>query len=175
MSGAEATLLEEYPPGSGNFVYDPPGGGYVLLPNPQITGEDGFYEWYPYGDVGKFKVQVLKTGYIPGFTQEFTAMGGEEYDIGVMLQCDSDDDADGLYNYYDNCPAVANPGQEDGDADGSGDICDNCPLTANPIKLIPTATDSAMSATVVRALRPSGTRPWATPTATASRHRKRRC
>jgi alpha-mannosidase len=32
----------------------------------------------------------------------------------------------------DNCPCIANPGQEDGDGDGDGDACDNCPAVANP-------------------------------------------
>ena len=38
----------------------------------------------------------------------------------------SDTDGDGVPDLYDNCPYVANPGQEDGDGDGVGDICDNC-------------------------------------------------
>ena len=45
-----------------------------------------------------------------------------------------DDDADGLKNPVDNCPFVANPGQEDGDQDGTGDVCDNCPVLANPLQ-----------------------------------------
>ncbi|RKX22385.1 MAG: hypothetical protein DRP45_11425, partial [Candidatus Zixiibacteriota bacterium] len=44
----------------------------------------------------------------------------------------SDPDGDGIGSGADNCPAVANPGQEDGDGDGAGDVCDNCPQVGNP-------------------------------------------
>ncbi len=48
-----------------------------------------------------------------------------------------DDDLDGVVNWVDICPGVANPDQEDVDLDGLGDPCDNCMLAANP-----TQTDS---------------------------------
>jgi hypothetical protein len=56
--------------------------------------------------------------------------GNAEYDAPLV---DSDDD--GFINSEDNCPLVANPGQEDVlDGDGVGDACDNCPTVSNPVQ-----------------------------------------
>jgi hypothetical protein len=38
-----------------------------------------------------------------------------------------DEDDDLAVDAYDNCPAVANAGQEDGDEDGAGNVCDCAP------------------------------------------------
>ncbi|MBK7141813.1 MAG: thrombospondin type 3 repeat-containing protein [bacterium] len=47
--------------------------------------------------------------------------------------CEGGDmDGDGVADYADNCPAIANPSQTDSDGDGDGDACDNCQFVANP-------------------------------------------
>ncbi len=59
-----------------------------------------------------------------------------------------DSDHDGINDLSDNCPAVANPGQENNDGDTEGDVCDadddndtvldssdNCPLAVNADQL----------------------------------------
>ena len=43
----------------------------------------------------------------------------------------ADTDADCFEDVVDNCPTVANPGQQNSDADALGDACDNCLAVAN--------------------------------------------
>ena len=44
----------------------------------------------------------------------------------------ADTDSDGHIDVSDDCPLLANPGQEDSDGDSRGDVCDNCPSAWNP-------------------------------------------
>ncbi|MFH1724060.1 MAG: LamG-like jellyroll fold domain-containing protein [Elusimicrobiota bacterium] len=58
--------------------------------------------------------------------------GFPDADADGAADCvDPDDDGDGRADETDNCPLLANPGQEDADADGMGDACDACPNDAD--------------------------------------------
>jgi hypothetical protein len=50
---------------------------------------------------------------------------GGEGQPACEQSCDTDND--GVVNYLDNCPAIANPQQLDADNDGIGDVCDATP------------------------------------------------
>lgn len=59
-------------------------------------------------------------------------LSGETCALGV----DGDLDADGVANFSDNCPFVANPDQSDRDYDVRGDACDPCPDVSNPDSIL---------------------------------------
>jgi len=44
----------------------------------------------------------------------------------TCVQAGPDGDSDGIGDQWDNCPGLANPGQDDFDTDDIGDPCDNC-------------------------------------------------
>ena len=52
--------------------------------------------------------------------------------IDTIFTTAVDTDADTKQDWVDNCPTVANPGQQDTDGDLIGDACDACPTQPNP-------------------------------------------
>ena len=47
----------------------------------------------------------------------------------INLALPPDNDGDRIANFYDNCPLIANEGQENGDGDSIGDVCEAEPVT----------------------------------------------
>ncbi len=96
---------------------------------------------------------VLEGSHLNGMIDEAEvynrALSAEEikaiYDAGNAGKCKNmDSDQDGILDSADNCPSVANPGQENNDGDAQGDACDpdddndtvldtsdNCPMVIN--------------------------------------------
>lgn len=65
----------------------------------------------------------------PGATE---ICNGIDDDCDRVIDEEFDLDGDGIADCFDNCPAIANAGQENRDGDPMGDVCDNCPDVANP-------------------------------------------
>lgn len=67
-------------------------------------------------------VLLIGCGRLEFATQRPDALGGD-----APTCSGHDEDGDGVPDACDDCPHVANPGQEDGDGDGVGDVCDPQP------------------------------------------------
>ncbi|MFH1723779.1 MAG: thrombospondin type 3 repeat-containing protein, partial [Elusimicrobiota bacterium] len=126
---------------------------YTTSPNPQSKDDLACLGGMQNGDSCEQAWTVIPTG-LAGSTHKFFAiydstLSGEERTamVAVMIQNCEDVDNDGICPGLDNCPEVANPGQEDADGNGLGDACndaedadgdeyadalDNCPADANP-------------------------------------------
>jgi hypothetical protein len=110
---------------------------------------DGLYD--DGGGIADFETFSLPDEFSDLASVQISDVIGETFfldNIAIFVLPEHDDpDGDGLRNWEDNCPDVANPGQGDADADGVGDACnddqdldadewanhlDNCRLTANP-------------------------------------------
>ncbi len=61
--------------------------------------------------------------------------GQRPNDYECSIQTGVDIDLDGVDDYLDSCPTVADPDQLDADLDRYGDACDNCPLDPNPVQI----------------------------------------
>jgi photosystem II stability/assembly factor-like uncharacterized protein len=86
-----------------------PGGGYFYLAGgSNCAGEQGSYD--SSGGAG------------PAVSRDALVQP-----VCATCATGADDDGDEVCAGQDNCPGVANPGQQDGDGDGAGDACDGCP------------------------------------------------
>lgn len=117
---------------------------YTFNPEGRVT--DSAQWWYPYESRKGALFSSETTGqanFGPTTTPNSQGYYGPS---GITVRVDSivgerlyayvtfDSDNDGILDPDDNCPDIANPGQEDGDADGVGDVCDNCLAVANPLQ-----------------------------------------
>jgi thrombospondin type 3 repeat protein len=75
--------------------------------------------------VGTFGTSPVGTTdfYFDGGGVGGAGVDGETIDAFAFIP---DEDGDGIADGLDNCPAVANPGQQDADNNGVGDACDPC-------------------------------------------------
>jgi concanavalin A-like lectin/glucanase superfamily protein/galactose oxidase-like protein/thrombospondin type 3 repeat protein/Kelch motif protein len=95
-------------------LYDPATGAWSYTGNTDT-------QRYAYSAVRLWNDEILITG-------GFNLSNGP----ALLYKPDNDTDNDGVTNAEDNCPSVANPGQDNGDTDAFGDACDNCPAVSNP-------------------------------------------
>ncbi len=110
---AEVALLG---PGSYLWLYGQPG---------RFGNVTSFGSEFAVGDMnGDLRPDLVSVGAYP-------LDGGQAVSI-LLNQSEGivDHDRDGVADQVDNCPGVANPGQEDRDGDGVGDACDGCPSVA---------------------------------------------
>jgi hypothetical protein len=83
---------------------------------------------FPDGFPPRSPVFCGSTTFLLGLTGE-SAPGRRDF---LWHGAAEDTDEDGITDFLDVCPTIADPDQADQDGDGVGDLCDNCVNVANP-------------------------------------------
>lgn len=132
-NGASANAFEILQPGTGaaHPVYSPDAtqvaldGNFLVIATAPTDGSQAL-------------TLTSITGIRPAWSVATTTGGTDTDNDGIPDATDTDDDNDGDLDGADNCPLVANAGQEDADNDGVGDACE--PTPASVINVTATRT-----------------------------------
>ena len=131
LTGTYTEMLAAVLDSNGNWVWAKSGGS---------AGDDGYYNygtggvgWTPAGDViavghfcqgmGSACTATYGGNAVTATPGAYSTQLGLPPGVAVWKQA-SDADGDGYSDNSDNCPLIANAGQEDMDGDSIGDVCD---------------------------------------------------
>jgi hypothetical protein len=138
--GSQTTFASVYVPvplagGDGEFVVT-----YQGFSEPLVAGVPVDFTARVPGGVSSFRITGIDLGealdpadpraFVTGL--RFLGPDGDNFTFTMkpIVENTDDPDGDGVIASRDNCPTVANPGQEDSDGDGVGEACDRCPGTS---------------------------------------------
>ncbi len=118
----DAVTLLGGPDGMAGYSWTGPGGFTSTQQNPVISLPlPGIYTLTVTDSNDCIDATRTTVALLPGTCDPFVDCDSNDVHDG----CEADTDEDGLIDGCDNCPNVANPGQEDGDGDGIGNACEN--------------------------------------------------